>query len=110
MWEGKRMKKITFMLEYGCIPIWVNSESGELLCVGLPEDLEEHTELAELLEEIWKEYDALFINNSVEFSYRRFLTKEDEKRFDQKVFRAIDMLKEVAKGKYEIEVVYNVER
>ena len=110
MWEGKRMKKITFMLEYGCIPIWVNSEKGELLCVGLPEDLEEHTELAELLEEIWKEYDALFINNSVEFSYRGFLTKEDEKRFDQKVFRAIDMLKEVAKGKYEIEVVYNVER
>lgn len=104
------MKKITFMLEYGCIPIWVNSESGELLCVGLPEDLEKHTELAELLEEICNEHDELFINNFVEFSYRGFLTKEDEKRFDQKVFRAIDMLKEVAKGKYEIEVVYNVER
>ena len=104
------MKSITFMLEYGCIPIWVHSESGELICVGLPEDLEEHIELAQLLEEIWKEHDALFINNSVEFSYRGFLTEEDEKCFDQKVFRAIDMLKETAKGKYEIEVVYNVER
>ncbi len=104
------MKSITFMLEYGCIPIWVHSESDELICVGLPEDLADNRELAELLEEIWKEHDALFINNSVEFSYRGFLTEEDEKCFDKKVFRAIDMLKEAAKGKYEIEVDYNVER
>lgn len=104
------MKKITFMLEYGCIPIWIHSESGELLCVGLPENLANHKDLAELLEEIWKEHDALFINNSVEFSYRGFLNKEDEKRFNQKVFQAIDMLKEAAKGKYEVEVDYNVER
>lgn len=104
------MQSITFMLEYGCIPIWVHSESGELLCVGLPEDLANHKDLAELLEEIWKEHDALFINTSVEFSYRGFLNKEDEKRFNQKVFQAIDMLKEAAKGKYEVEADYNVER
>ena len=100
------MQSITFMLEYGCIPTWVHSENGELTCVCLPEDLVDHRELAELLEEIWKEHDALFINNSVEFSYCGFLNKEDEKRFDPKVFRDIDMLKEVAKGKYEIEVFY----
>ena len=103
------MKSITFMLEYGCIPIWVHNESGELLCVGLPEELEFHCELKKLLEEISKEYDALYINNSVEFSYQGFRTEEEEKLFEQKVYRAIKMVKEVSKGKYEFVADYYVE-
>ena len=69
------------MLEYGCLPIWVRNESGKLICAGLPEDLVHHYELEELLKEISKEYDALYINNSVEFSYQGFRTKEDETLF-----------------------------
>lgn len=98
------MKSITFMLEYGCLPIWVRNESGKLICAGLPEDLVHHYELEELLKEISKEYDALYINNSVEFSYQGFRTKEDETLFIQKVYRAVEMLKSVASGKYEIVV------
>lgn len=92
------------MLEYGCLPIWVRNESGKLICAGLPEDLVHHYELEELLKEISKEYDALYINNSVEFSYQGFRTKEDEILFIQKVYRAVEMLKSVASGKYEIVV------
>ena len=98
------MKKIIFLLEYGCIPIWVENEIGELIDVGLPEDLMSNIELKSLLEEIATEYDSLFINNSIEFSYRGFLSEEDEKNFDQKVHNAIKMLMNVAKGKYNVKV------
>lgn len=100
------MKSITFMLEYGCIPIWVDNKDGEPRTVGLPEDLEDNLELTQLLKEIMEEHDALFINNEIEFSFQDFSNEEEEKRFDQKVFKAIDMLKEVTQGKYEIIVDY----
>jgi len=101
------MKSITFMLEYGCIPIWVDNKNGEPRDVGLPEDLEDNLELAQLLKEIMEEHDALFINNKIEFSFQDFSTEEDKKRFEQKVFKAIDMLKDAAQGKYEIVVEYS---
>lgn len=98
------MKKIIFLLEYGALPIWVQSEDGELIYVGLPEDMTGNAELVNLIEEIAKEYDSLFINNSIEFSFRGFLSEEDEKCFDQKVHKAIGLLMEEAQGKYHVKV------
>ncbi len=95
------MNSIIFMLEYECIPVWVINERGGLVCAGLPEDLMNNRELERLLEEIAEEYDALYINNPIEFSYRGFQTKEDEMMFDKKVRKAIEMLKKEAAGKYE---------
>lgn len=97
------MKKIRFMLEYGCSPIWVLNDDT-LICVGLPEDLSQNQELKELLESISIEYDSLFINNSIEFSYKGFLNDESEKNFDNKVKKAIKLLREAAKNKYIIEI------
>lgn len=98
------MKKIMFLLEYKCLPIWVYNKENELLCVELPDDMKDNVELDGLIKEIAEEYDSLFINNSVEFSFKGFASEEDEKRFDQKVHMAIDLLMREAKGKYDVVV------
>ena len=91
------------MLEYGCSPIWVlNNDS--LIGVGLPEDLSQNQELKELLESISIEYDSQFINNSIEFSYKGFLDDESEKKFDNKVKKAIKLLREAARKQYIVEI------
>lgn len=97
--------KIKFILEFGCSPIWIKRKE-ELIGVGLPEDLLHNHELVKLLEEISKEYDNLFINTSIEFYYQGFSSENDEKAFDIKVRRAVDLLKSVACDKYIIEIEY----
>lgn len=98
------MKKIRFLLEYHCSPVWEYDDNNSLIDNGLPDDLLEDTELATLLESISDEYDSLFINNSVEFSYKGFSNSDDEKMFDEKIRKAIALLKESAEGKYTIEI------
>ena len=97
------MKKIRFMLEYHCSPIWV-LDGDSLIGVGLPKDMLDNEDLSELLETISREYDDLFINNSVEFSYKGFSCIDDEKKFDEKVERAVALLKKAAANKYIIEI------
>ncbi len=96
------MKKIRFMLEYGCSPIWVYNNNS-LIGVGLPEDLSDN-ELSALLDSISIEYDKLFINNSVEFTYKGFSCDIDEHLFDEKLRKAISLLKEKSKNQYLIEI------
>ena len=97
------MKKIRFMLEYHCSPIWV-LDGDSLIGVGLPKDMLDNEDLSELLESISSEYDDLFINNSVEFSYKGFSCIDDEKKFDEKIGRAVALLKKAAVNKYIIEI------
>ena len=98
------MKKLRFMLEYGCSPVWVLNDDS-LINVGLPEDLSKNQKLAELLEAISIEYDSLFINNDIEFSYKGFLDADTEKKFDNKVKEAISLLRKEAGDKYIIEII-----
>lgn len=100
------MKIIKFMFDYGCVPVWVISEEGELVCAGLPEDLSGDKELVQLLYDIATEHMNLFINNDIEFAYKGFSNKEDEIAFNDKVYRVIELLKLVASHKYVIEVDY----
>ncbi len=96
------MKKIRFMLEYGCSPIWVY-DNNSLIGVGLPEDISDD-ELSVLLDSIAIEYDKLFINNSVEFTYKGFSSNIDEHLFEEKLKKAISLLKEKSKSRYIIEI------
>lgn len=97
------MKKIRFMLEYGCEPVWIY-DGDRLINAGLPADLAENAELAAIMKEISAAYDSHFINTPIEFSYKGFSSKEEENEFDKKLVRAIELLKKEAEGKYTIVV------
>lgn len=101
------MRKLTFMLEYGCIPIWIH-DGDELIGIGLPADLSCNKELSKLLNEISSEYDNLYINNSIEFSYKGFSNNAEENAFNDKVKRAISILESIVSNKYIIEIDENV--
>lgn len=96
------MKRIRFMLEYGCSPIWVY-DNNSLIGVGLPDDLFDN-ELSTLLNSISVEYDKLFINNSLEFTYKGFLSALEEKLFNEKLRKAISILEEMCKDRYSLEI------
>lgn len=90
------------MLEYGCSPIWVYNNNS-LIGVGLPEDLSDD-KLSTLLNSISIKYDKLFINNSLEFTYKGFQNKTDEQLFEKNLRKAISLLKEKSKNRYLIEI------
>ena len=100
------MEKIKFMFDYGCVPVWVISGEGGLICTGVPEDLTDNKELVQLLDDLATEHMNLFINNDIEFTYKGFSNKEEEIAFNNKVYRTIELLKLVDRDKYVIEVDY----
>ena len=103
------MKKIRFSPEYHCSPIWVIDEKGGLLVNGLPSELEKEKDLADLLEEIAKEFDSLFENNEVFFGYKGFTDESAKQTFSYKVDKAIELLSSKAGKSYLIQVEINVQ-
>lgn len=101
------MKKIKFMLEYQCSPIWVENEEGELLGNGLPCELATDYELSSLLDIIHKTFDDLYENNEVYFGYHGFSNKNEKEEFINQVNKAIDMLKRKAGNSYLIQIDLN---
>lgn len=96
-------KRIKLMLEYGCYPMWVYSEAGELLCNDLIDALKGAAEIEALLDEMQDAYDALFINDAVQFAYKGFETAEAKAAFLRKVTRVTQRLKEAIGDAYAIE-------
>ena len=98
------MKRIKFMPEYHCCPIWVYGDSGELLDNSLPDDLKGDKELSSLIKEVAQEYDNLYVDNEVVFEFCGFKDELVKQSFFSKVNRAIALLTREASGRYEIEV------
>ncbi len=99
------MKKIIFEFDYGIKPIRIYDENDRYIDAGeLPDDIADNVELEQLLNELCDDYMDLFIDNSVEFSYRGFLDKNQAIVFREKMMRTISLLKEVTKDKYIVEV------
>lgn len=96
-------KRIKLMLEYGCYPMWVYSEEGELLCNDLIGALKRAADIEVLLDEIQVAYDALFINDAVQFAYKGFETSEAKAAFLRKVSRVVQLLEETIGDAYAIE-------
>ena len=99
------MKKIKFMLEYKCLPVWIAGEDGSV-DNELPEELSDNQEFVRLIEEISSEYTSLFTDKSIEFSYNGFADKKAENAFNNKVFRAVAILQSELKDKNIIEIIY----
>ncbi len=69
------------MLEYGCYPIWLYDEKGNLISNDLPQVLRKDATLNKKLLVLQKQYDSLFTNNQHDFSYNGFATAADEQQF-----------------------------
>ena len=96
------IKKIRVMLDYGCYPIWLYNEDGDLIDTLLPDELRENKELDLKFDNLQERYEALFINNSREFSFVGFKTEEEKKKFISDWKQAIHDLENATTGKYEI--------
>lgn len=97
------MKKIRLLLEYGCYPVWVYDEEGEMINNDLPDEFLSDKEIKNICEKIQTEYDSLFVDSEIEFSYRGFSTPEEEADFKEEVDFLEKILKEKCKDKYWIQ-------
>ncbi|WP_322436452.1 hypothetical protein [Lactiplantibacillus plantarum] len=97
-----RVKKIRIMLEYGCYPIWLYDEKGNLISNDLPQVLRKDATLNKKLLVLQKQYDSLFTNNQHDFSYNGFATAADEQQFLRAFMVIHKDLKRRLGGKYAV--------
>lgn len=97
------MKKIRFMFDYHCSPIWIYDDKGELICNGFSDELEKENEIAQLTNELADEYDSLFENNETAFEYKGFSSEEDKQFFLKKTNIAVALIKSRLGNNYIVE-------
>lgn len=96
------IKKIRVMLDYGCYPVWLYDEEDDVINTLLPEELRSNFELDAKFDDLQARYEALFINNEKEFSYKGFRSDEEKKKFLTDWQTAVDELVAAVDGKYPI--------
>jgi len=94
------MHTLRIFYEYQCLPIWENSESGELLGDRIPPELLKESELTRIITDLAQEYDSLFIDNERVFEFKGFSSDSERTVFLEKTDRAIEMIKVAARDKY----------
>jgi len=87
------MNKIIIDLEYGCYPVWIYHENGELAINDLPWELSDEKEIDDAFFEIQNIYDCLFVNRSAEPKYDGFKSEEEKIHFIKMIDNAIDHIK-----------------
>ena len=98
----KEIKRIRVMLDYGCYPVWLYDEEGDIIDTLLPEELSSNMDLDAKFDDLQARYGALFINDGKEFSYRGFASNEEKKKFLADWQQAVDELVAAVDGKYPI--------
>ncbi len=94
------MHTLRIFYEYQCLPIWENSESGELLGDRIPPELPEETGLTRIITDLAHEYDSLFIDNERVFEFKGFSTSSERAAFLEKTDKAIEMIRAAARDRY----------
>ena len=97
------IKKIRVMLDYGCYPVWLYDEDNDLIDTLLPEEIRSNIQLDAKFDDLQARYEALFINNSKEFSFVGFKTEEEKSKFLSDWNSAVQELRVATNGKYEIQ-------
>ncbi|MBQ4544615.1 MAG: hypothetical protein II996_03490 [Oscillospiraceae bacterium] len=96
------IKKIRVMLDYGCYPVWLYDEADDLVDTLLPEELRSNAELDAKFDDLQARYEALFINNSKEFSFVGFESESERDKFLSDWKSAVDALTVATHGTYEV--------
>ena len=94
--------KLRLMLDYHCYPVWLYDENGNVVDTLLPEELRSDTELDAKFDNLQLRFDALFIDNEQEFSFKGFKTEEEKQHFLKDWQSAVSDLRSKAAGKYEV--------
>lgn len=106
--KGKNMKVIRIKLEYGCFPVWIHNENGELIDNDLPSYLIDDIEIDSTFVHIQETFDSLYLNNEKEFRYIGFRDQEKREFFCKELFCAINLLKGKLNGEYTIDENFNL--
>ena len=98
------MKTLRVFFDYPGFPVWMYDEDDRLIENELPKEFQDDQEMVTLLETLGRTYEELFTNNSKEFSYHGFSTKEQQLEFVQMFRRACEMLKQKSEGLYHVKI------
>lgn len=96
------IKKIRVVLDYGCYPVWLYDEDGDLIDTLLPEEIRSNVKLDSKFDDLQSRYEALFINNSKEFSFVGFKNEYEKQKFLIDWKSAVNELKIATNSLYEI--------
>jgi hypothetical protein len=95
------VKKVRFLIEYGCFPLWPAEEStGFFYGPGAPVEVKARPELMSDLEQIEDIWNSLFIDNEIEFRWKGFDSEDDKQAFVMLVRETVRKLHEALDGKY----------
>ena len=102
-------KEIRLMLEYGCYPIWIYDENGKYIDNDWVYEIEKDDRMVTLLEELQKKFEALYLNNQIEFKYIGFSSEIDRQAFAEKVQQIYSNLCELLDKKYIVKNKVNIQ-
>ena len=96
------MKTLKLHLDYRCYPVWIYGEDGAVEENVLPSELAEDPTLTVQLDHIQADYDCLFLDNGVEFSYQG--TAEQERKLDHCLTEVYTVLCARLRGQYQVKL------
>lgn len=102
------MNKIILRLEYRCFLMWIYDEHETMLDNDLVIELSNNDIIDNLLTSIQKDYDSLFIDNDKEFSFKGFLNEGERIKFENKMEKAYQVIKNEVGKIYLIENLVNI--
>jgi hypothetical protein len=79
------MIKLKLLLEYHCYPLWIYSETDEFIDNNFPSELGGNKDINVRLDAIQTDFDNLFIDDGIEFSYKGFIDEKSRNKFYEKV-------------------------
>lgn len=103
------LKRIRLLFDYGCYPVWLYDENGDVIDTLLPDELRDDAELDAKFDDLQARYDALFIDNAHEFSFIGFKSAEDRERFCSDWENTVNELVNKLNGKYPIQNDVNLD-
>ena len=96
------MKRIVIKLEYKCFPMWIYDDAI-LLKNDLIDDLRADTTIDESLTDIQNTYDALFIDDGIEFCYKGFSSEKEKTIFKRAIENATEYIESKGGDRYIID-------
>lgn len=97
------LKKIRLLFDYGCYPVWLYDENGDVIDTLLPDELRDDAELDAKFDDLQARYDALFIDNAHEFSFIGFKSAGEREIFCSDWENTVNELVNKLNGKYPVQ-------
>lgn len=100
------MKKIKFLLEYQCLPIWLYNENGELLENGLSQLYKNEfgENICLRIKGLQNKFDKLFEDNESHFQYLGFKNEIERQKFICEAEEIIKLIKSKASKRFIFEI------